>query len=138
MKLHPHSFRFSENIPRQHHPIMATKGSSRQLKSLTTKLRGLRTSFSNIRRFVSEYKEGTVASQINVRIDRLNELWESINQTAWEIESHEDFEDNEAFHKEQEEFESRFYDVKAFLIDKAHELQEIPTQEHTTSGGDAT
>ncbi|XP_062539105.1 uncharacterized protein LOC134207398 [Armigeres subalbatus] len=115
-----------------------TSKDSKTLKTLSARLRGLRTTFGNIRRFVNEFKEGTTVSQINVRIARLDELWQSINETCWELQAQEDFEESEAFLKDQADFESNFYDVKSFLLDKLATLNASGIQNQSLRGDESS
>ncbi|XP_058827050.1 uncharacterized protein LOC131687034 [Topomyia yanbarensis] len=102
------------------------------LRALHTKLKGLQTSLNNIVKFVQCCDENTTASQVSVRLERLDELWEKIGETIYEIESHDDFEaGEEAFSKERVNFEDRYYDVKSALMDKARELQDAPVLEQS-------
>lgn len=116
---------------------MATKG-SKQLKGLCAKLRGLRTTFSNIRKYATDLKQGTTANQINVRLSRLDELWESISETVWEIEAQEDFEEGETWRNDRTEFEAQFYDVKSGLLNRLNELQTPSSVCSSIRGSDAS
>ncbi|XP_055543648.1 uncharacterized protein LOC129729183 [Wyeomyia smithii] len=119
----------------------ASSGSSKKapaLKSLYTKLKGQQTSFNNISRFVECFPEGTTASQITVRLERLDDLWEKISVSIYEIETHDDFTENEAFSKKRAEFENRFYDVKSLLLDRAKEFQEVSTVDQSVRLGETT
>ncbi|XP_065082558.1 uncharacterized protein LOC135704945 [Ochlerotatus camptorhynchus] len=119
---------------------MSTKitRSTDSLKALKSKLKGLRASLNNISQFVRYYKEGTTASQVNVRLERIDLLWEQISETSWEIESHEDYEEQEGVEKEQLEFENRYYDAKSFLMEKAKEFQDEAALNQSTRSADAT
>ncbi|XP_058449236.1 uncharacterized protein LOC131429202 [Malaya genurostris] len=109
------------------------------LKALHTKLKGLQTSLNNIVKFTQSCDESTTASQVAVRLERLDELWEKIGNTIYEIESHDDFEaGEEAFSKERINFEDRYYDTKSFLVDKAKELQDSPSLEQSIRQVDTT
>lgn len=74
----------------------------------TSKLKGLGISRNNISQFVRYYKESSTASQVKVRLECLDLLGEHIIQTIWEIESHDDYEEEEGFEKEQLEYENRY------------------------------
>ncbi|XP_065084476.1 uncharacterized protein LOC135706751 [Ochlerotatus camptorhynchus] len=118
---------------------MSTKitRSTDSLKVLKSKLKGLRASLNNISQFVRYYKEGTTASQVNVRLERIDLLWEQISETSWEIESHEDYEEQEGVENEQLEFENRYYDAKSFLMEKAKKFQEESALNQSTRSADA-
>ncbi|XP_065084850.1 uncharacterized protein LOC135707056 [Ochlerotatus camptorhynchus] len=119
---------------------MSTKitRSTDSLKALKSKLKGLRASLNNISQFVRYYKEGTTASQVNVRLERIDLLWEQISETSWEIESHEDYEEQEGVEKEQLEFENRYYGAKSFLMEKVKEFQDEAALNQSTRSVDAT
>ncbi|XP_053686628.1 uncharacterized protein LOC128736171 [Sabethes cyaneus] len=109
------------------------------LKSLQTKLRGLQTSLSNISKFVQTVDETTTASQAVVRLDRLDELWEKTGDVMNEIETHEDYEaEADSLTKDRIAFEDRYYEMKAFLVDKIKELQDPGTLEQSVRGTETT
>lgn len=108
------------------------------LKSLTTRLKGLRLSLSNICQFVRNFKDDTSATQINVRLEKLDSLWVQISETIWEIEAHEEFEEQESLQKDQLEMENRYYDAKSFLAEKAQVFQSNSTQNQSMRSGDST
>ncbi|XP_062703895.1 uncharacterized protein LOC134286308 [Aedes albopictus] len=112
--------------------------SADSLKSLTTKLKGLKLSLSNICVFVKNFKDDTTAAQINVRLEKLDTLWVQISETVWEIEAHEDFEEQESLQTSQVEMENRYYDAKSFLVEKAQAFQSDANQNQTLHPGDAT
>ncbi|XP_062711250.1 uncharacterized protein LOC134289447 [Aedes albopictus] len=112
--------------------------SADSLKSLTTKLKGLKLSLSNICVFVKNFKDDTTAAQINVRLEKLDTLWVQISETVWEIEAHEDFEEQESLQTSQVEMENRYYDAKSFLVEKAQAFQSDANQHQTLHPGDAT
>ncbi|XP_065089066.1 uncharacterized protein LOC135710421 [Ochlerotatus camptorhynchus] len=117
---------------------MSTKITGSTFKEvLKSKLKGLRASLNNISQFVRYYKEGTTASQVNVRLERIDLLWEQISETSWEIELHEDYEEQESVEKEQLEFENRYYDAKSFLMEKAKKFQEESALYQPTRSADA-
>ncbi|XP_055590154.1 uncharacterized protein LOC129742298 [Uranotaenia lowii] len=92
------------------------------LKVLQTKLKGLQTSFNNIEHYVQNFPESVSVHQILVRLEKLEELWDKVSETSCEIESHDEFlSDVEVFTKERSDFENRFFEVKAFLIERQRE-----------------
>lgn len=116
---------------------MPPKSSAKEgplLKSLYTKLKGQQTSVNNISKFVENYPEGTTASQIAVRLERLDDLWEKINESIYEIETHEDYTESEAFSKERLDFENRYYEIKSSLLDKSKEFPDLSALDQTTRG----
>lgn len=119
----------------------AASGSSTKkgpsLKLLTTKLKEIQSTSNNIWRFVENFKENTTASQVNVRLVNLDDLWEKFNDKLIELKSHDDYVDeNDGYEKEKQEFSYRYYEAKSFLIDKARERQEPPVMEQSVRNGD--
>lgn len=98
------------------------------LRTLRTTLRSLLNMFEDICGFVDRLGEVTSASQVNVRIDKLDELWEKVNDVILNIEIHEESteeEEEEVYSKKRSEFCNQYYNVKSLMLDKAKEL-EIP------------
>lgn len=116
----------------------ATTKKTQSLKVMLTKLKGLHASFNNIAKFVDNFPDNSTTSQIAVRLERLDDLWEKISEAFSDVESHEDYVDEEySVSKERSEFENRFYDVKAFLVDKNtppldHSLRHVDTSTNST------
>ncbi|XP_058817603.1 uncharacterized protein LOC131680903 [Topomyia yanbarensis] len=107
------------------------KGSA--LRTVTTRLKGLQTSFDNIHSFVERFNEHVTASDVQVRLERLDILWEQINDTINEVLSHSDFHtDPSSIMEERSLYENQFYDDKSFLMDKHKMLQDTPILDQTT------
>ncbi|XP_062704364.1 uncharacterized protein LOC134286719 [Aedes albopictus] len=64
--------------------------SKTSLKVLQSRLRGLQTSFDNMCKFMDDYTEDTKLTEVKVRLEKLDILWDRINQSTEEIEAHED------------------------------------------------
>ncbi|XP_062538907.1 uncharacterized protein LOC134207198 [Armigeres subalbatus] len=95
------------------------------LKLLMVQLKNTQTSMDDIWRFVEGYERTTTASQVNVRLLSVDELWQKYGEILADIQAHDDFEDeNEAFDKARLVYSDRYYYCKAFLMDKAKEMQD--------------
>ena len=113
-------------------PATSAAKKTTSLKTLQTKLKGLHTSFKNIQEFVTNYPEDSTHSQITVRLERLEELWEKIGEVVYEVESHEEFAlEGDSFTNERLEFENSYFNIKSFLIDKSREVQNPLVLEQT-------
>ena len=120
-KIDTTTIRFPSACSRSCNDVKATSSAKKApaLRSLTTRLKGLQTSFDAIHRFVEEFNEEKTASKVLVRLDRLDKLWEQINDTVNELLSHDDFTtDPQTVMDERTVYEIRFYDDKSFLMDK--------------------
>ncbi|XP_062700062.1 uncharacterized protein LOC134284797 [Aedes albopictus] len=96
--------------------------SKTSLKVLQSRLRGLQTSFDNMCKFMDDYTEDTKLTEVKVRLEKLDILWDRINQSTEEIEAHEDSTaEEESFVKDRVDFENRFYQLKSFLLDTIRE-----------------
>lgn len=96
--------------------------SKTSLKMLQARLRGLQTSFDNMFSFMEDYTDDTRVTEVKVRLDRLDALWDRINENIEEVESHEEStSEPESFVKVRIDFENRFYQLKSFLLDKIRE-----------------
>ncbi|XP_058456813.1 uncharacterized protein LOC131434176 [Malaya genurostris] len=103
------------------------------LRAITTRLKGLQASFDNIHGFVERFHDDVTPSEIQVRLERLDTLWEQINDTINEILSHDEFSiDPSAIMEERSVYENRFYDDKSYLMDKYKLLNEAPILDQTS------
>ncbi|XP_055622507.1 uncharacterized protein LOC129766078 [Toxorhynchites rutilus septentrionalis] len=92
------------------------------LKALQTRLKALLGMFDDICRFVDSMDDDTPATAATVRIEKLDELWDQINDTTMEIEMHEDFnDDDETYSRKRSEFGDRYYRAKSLLLEKVKE-----------------
>ncbi|XP_055584990.1 uncharacterized protein LOC129737853 [Uranotaenia lowii] len=104
-------------------PPKVSKSSS--LKTLRVKLSETITDFEDIRKFISIIGETTTCSQIKVRLERLDDLWERFSDTIIEVKTHEDFvAEDFNFSKERQDVSDFYYEAKAVLMDKLKDLQE--------------
>ncbi|XP_055590966.1 uncharacterized protein LOC129743049 [Uranotaenia lowii] len=104
-------------------PPKVSKSSS--LKTLRVKLSETITDFEDIRKFISIIGETTTCSQVKVRLERLDDLWERFSDTIIEVKTHEDFvAEDFNFSKERQDASDFYYEAKAVLMDKLKELQE--------------
>ncbi|XP_055527359.1 uncharacterized protein LOC129719980 [Wyeomyia smithii] len=102
------------------------------LKSLSVKLKEIQTSMMDIWKFIESFPEDATISKINVRLEKLDELWERFSEVLVEIKCHEDYDaEDEAYDKERLEFNNRYYEGKAFLMEKVREREE-PVLERTS------
>ncbi|XP_058816896.1 uncharacterized protein LOC131680194 [Topomyia yanbarensis] len=85
------------------------------------------------------FKESHTATDVDVRLCKLDELWEGFSETLVEIFSHDDYNaEGNSWEKERMEFSDRYYEVKSFLMDKAKELQEPNLLEQSLRAGDSS
>lgn len=127
-------------MPRLPKSTVATATTS--LKVLLAKLKSHQTSFNIICQFKDDYPEDATANQINVRLERLDELWELMSEVTSDIMAHDDFEGTTAtFDKERSSWENLYYEVKSFLLDKLKDFTQpnlnqstLPADQSTSSG----
>lgn len=117
----------------EHTMPAASKQKQPSLKSLQTKLRGLQTSFSNLYRFMEQYRDDTKTTEVNVRLEQLDRLWDKINEAIDDVESHDETTaEADSFVKDRVDFENRFYELKSFLVSKMHEESDQSTLNQTS------
>ncbi|XP_058827841.1 uncharacterized protein LOC131687764 [Topomyia yanbarensis] len=93
----------------------AKKGAS--LKTLTTRLKGVQSSFNDIWQF----------------------LWERFGDILVEIKCHDDFPaDGDGYEKERKEFSDYYYRAKSFLVDRVKERQEHSVLEQSIRVGETS
>ncbi|XP_055542522.1 uncharacterized protein LOC129728133 [Wyeomyia smithii] len=110
------------------------------LKGWIAKLKEIQSSFNDIWEFVEQFPDGSTITEIEVRLQKLEELWEKFGETLVEIKSHDDFppESGDAYDKERREFSNRYYRAKPFLLERIKEHQATPLLEQSTHAGDTT
>ncbi|XP_062551107.1 uncharacterized protein LOC134216156 [Armigeres subalbatus] len=94
------------------------------LKQLITRLREAQSLLQDIWEFIENFKEDTKLSQVEVRLEKLEDIWDKFSETLVEIKSHDDYKEDETYDKERREFNNRFYEAKSFLVDQAKERKE--------------
>ncbi|XP_055615008.1 uncharacterized protein LOC129761314 [Toxorhynchites rutilus septentrionalis] len=95
------------------------------LKALQTRLKALLGMFDDIYRFVDSMGEDTPATAATVRLEKMDELWDQINDATMEIEMQDDFDDdNEIYSRKRSEFGDRYYRAKSLLLEKVKEPEE--------------
>ncbi|XP_058811047.1 uncharacterized protein LOC131675938 [Topomyia yanbarensis] len=77
-------------------PSTSSKGKSLTLKALQTKLKGLQTSFNNMYQFIEQCTVNSKASEFSVRLERLEPLWDKMNDAVDDVAAHEDNVDTES------------------------------------------
>ncbi|XP_055622324.1 uncharacterized protein LOC129765903 [Toxorhynchites rutilus septentrionalis] len=96
--------------------------STQSLKLLRAKLRDIQSSFNDIRRFVQNFRGDISISYVEVRLEKLDELWERFGTARVEMQAHDDYdESDDSFERNREEFSDMYYELKSFLLDKLKE-----------------
>ncbi|XP_055632599.1 uncharacterized protein LOC129773073 [Toxorhynchites rutilus septentrionalis] len=120
----------------------STSSSSKRspsLKLLKTRLKEVMVTFNDIWQFTEQFEEEVTNSQIDIRLEKLDELWEKFGDTLIEIRAHDDFvAEQDDFDEERQEFSTRYYKTKAFLMDKIKERREPLTPNQSIRVGDMT
>ncbi|XP_053691478.1 uncharacterized protein LOC128739993 [Sabethes cyaneus] len=108
------------------------------LKVLTTRLKGIQTSFGDIVEFVDHFPERSTTSEVEIRLQKLDELWERFGETLVDVKAHDDLpaDSEAAYDKERREFSNSYYRAKAFLLEWVKQQQPSPTLEQSIRGGD--
>ncbi|XP_062541721.1 uncharacterized protein LOC134209722 [Armigeres subalbatus] len=112
------------------------------LKLLMVKLKQIEAAFNDVYRFSRGIQETTSLTQILLRLEKIDDLWERYGATLVEIQSHEDFDEEDvddegegdSLNKNRQEFSDRYYEVKAVLTDQVRERQEPATLNQSVLG----
>lgn len=81
------------------------------MKILSTKVKSQQCLFDNICNFVDQVTEETTTNQLAVRLEKLDGLWESINETLNAIDTHEEYpEGDQSCNKQRINYGDRYYD----------------------------
>lgn len=107
------------------------------MKLLTTKLNEIELAFNDIWRFTEKIQETTTVTQILLRLEKIDELWEKHGATLVELKSQDDFYDeDDQVEQKRQDFSDRHYLAKSILTDKARERQEHTSLNQTIRGND--
>ncbi|XP_065089398.1 uncharacterized protein LOC135710677 [Ochlerotatus camptorhynchus] len=113
-------------------PPITRKGSA-TLKQLKIQLDDLKSSFDDISSFIQKFSDETTATQVEVRLSKIEELWERFSENLVELKSQDDFEDEEGYYaKLRKQLSDRYYESKTFLLDKSKLLREPSELEKST------
>ncbi|XP_062541585.1 uncharacterized protein LOC134209604 [Armigeres subalbatus] len=108
-------------------PTTSTNRKTPAMKTLKTTLLSLLNMFQDICGFADYLSGVKSASQVTVRLEKLDEMWENVNDVILNIETHDDYDEEEDnCSKQRSEFSSKYYDLKSLLLDKVKEFQEPP------------
>lgn len=97
-----------------------------KLRSKTTRLRNLMTSFHGIYEFMQQYDGQRHSGELVSRLEKLEPLWEKIDTAMTEAEMVEiaDESEGERYVKERLEFQNKFFELKGFLQFKIRECSD--------------
>lgn len=109
---------------------------------LTAKLSDVQQTFNDIWSYVDDLPEDATISQMTVRLERLDDLWEKFSEYLIEIKTHavHDSEKN-PYTKDRKDISDRYYHANALLVDTI-KLKQEPVELNAsdrflnTSGGD--
>ncbi|XP_055622310.1 uncharacterized protein LOC129765896 [Toxorhynchites rutilus septentrionalis] len=93
------------------------------LRLLFAKLKDIQSSAGDIRRFIENFRGDTSTSKVEIRLEKLDELWEKFGNTVVEIRAQDDYEESADLEREREEFSDRYYEAKSFLVDRLKERE---------------
>lgn len=104
------------------------------LRALQIRLKSRQNMFNDIYRFIQTISEDTNAIQIKVRLDKIDELWEKVNDAFLDVETHEDFPiDDKGYSKQRSDFGERYYEAKSIMLEKVRELEDVPNLNEPTT-----
>ncbi|XP_055585018.1 uncharacterized protein LOC129737879 [Uranotaenia lowii] len=108
---------------------MATSGASSStrnppLRNLQTRLMAMLEMFKALTIFSNTLGEVTSIQQIQVRLEKLNDLWDKVNDAIMDVEMHDEYSAKEGTCPSiRLDFTTRFYDAKASMLDRIKELE---------------
>ncbi|XP_055613292.1 uncharacterized protein LOC129759791 [Uranotaenia lowii] len=106
-------------------------------RSKTSVLRGLLATFSGIFSFMERYNEDRDSGELAVRLEKLDPLWEKVEEAFTEVEDADGEAGGEEnrYVKDRLDFQNKFFELKAFLTSRIRMCSEIsaalPTHEST-------
>ncbi|XP_055604746.1 uncharacterized protein LOC129752980 [Uranotaenia lowii] len=106
---------------------------NRPLRNLQTKVKALMEMFKSITIFASTLGEVTSAQQIHVRLEKLDDFWDRINDALIEVEMHEEYSSKEATCSNiRQDFTTKYYNAKASILERIKELEGGASVLHST------
>lgn len=110
------------------------------LRALKFKLKGTQSSFNDILLFVDNFEEEVSVTEVEVRLQKLDELWERFDDILVEIKSHEEFNESsdDIFEKERKDFSDGYYRTKSFLLDKVKGRPGVSMSDHSVHTVDSS
>ncbi|XP_055613769.1 uncharacterized protein LOC129760191 [Uranotaenia lowii] len=116
----------------------AATAAAPSLKLLNVKFRQIQISAGDIWRFVDNFQEECSTSEIEVRLEELDSLWERFNDALVDIQSHEDFDEFEnTCEKDRLLYSEQYYHAKSFLMDRIKERRRVPENEQTSRANES-
>ena len=83
--------------------------------------------FDAVCTFAEKMDDNTTASQVKVRLDKLDGNWEKVNDTILDIEMHDEYIDtDDVYSQQRKDCLKRYYEVKSMMVEKAKDLDEYP------------
>lgn len=93
------------------------------LRARQIRLKSLQSMFNDIYRFARTLTTEITDTEIKVRLEKIDDLCEKVNDAFLEVEIHEDFSFNDTvFSKQRSEFMERFYEAKSVMLKRMNEL----------------
>ncbi|XP_055591255.1 uncharacterized protein LOC129743295 [Uranotaenia lowii] len=103
------------------------------LKNLHTKLKSHIEIFKSISAFADILEGVTSVQQITVRVEKLDELWDKVNETLVDIENHDDYNpETSSVSQERLSFANTYYNLKGKFMDKIKELEDTAVPHQST------
>ena len=118
-------------------PGISAGSKAPSMRALTARLKQIQLAFNDIHRFTQAFTEANTTTEVEVRMGKLDELYEGYSQTMVELCSHEDYNpEKTSLEKERMEFSDRFFEIKSFLTDKIKERLVPQALEQSIRAGD--
>lgn len=97
------------------------------LKQLEAKFRSAFDLFEAVCIFANQMDSTVTAVQVKVRLDKLDGLWEKVNDAILDIEMHDEYDDTDDKYSEQRKNCLKvYYDSKTLLVEKVKDLEQYP------------
>ncbi|XP_038117200.1 uncharacterized protein LOC119769297 [Culex quinquefasciatus] len=114
--------------------VKADSAKTPSLKRLKAQLKDTQSTLGDIEKFIKEFKDTATASDVSVRLEVINDIYETFCETLIDITSHDDFFDAEDFYEsDRMAFNLSYMEAKSFLLERLRERED-----HTSDQSNVT
>ncbi|XP_038107025.1 uncharacterized protein LOC119766508 [Culex quinquefasciatus] len=114
--------------------VKADSAKTPSLKRLKAQLKDTQSTLGDIETFIKDFKDTATASDVSVRLEIINDIYETFCETLIDITSHDEFFEAEDFYESARmAFNLSYMEAKSFLLERLRERED-----HTSDQSNVT